>query len=316
MKSFITNIVTLRKYVRVSHSATNVSMPDFKNVQRKYLVPLLGETLYQTIENEAITNPSEPSELLELCLMAVTSLAYYHDLAIGAVSITDLGLANMAAGDNGTIPRWLYKELEKSFAQKSESALEDLYTFLLKTKPEGWEMPDALNTCITSGLEFNSIYKIDQPHRTFQALRPIIKEVEEMTISPVISEAFLEVLKEMSPDDDIKRKAIQLLKKTAVYLAISESCSMLPVRVSADGFTVSLASNIDLPNQGQQQASDTDLMRMMSSTKAKGDSYLAKLKEWLDSNADYEGFSTYFNSIAPMPSPSTGFDNSNQSFFF
>ena len=296
MVSLVTNIATVRKYMKVAFVNQSAMMPDFEAAQKKYVLPILGKALYQVMETESLTLPEEPTELLKLVLRAVIPLAYFNDLAMVATQITDMGVGVTQATHFQNAPRWQFLELKKNLEDKGCAALEELLIYLNEEKPEGivWTIPDNYDLLLNTGKAFNQYYPISQPYRTFESIRPLAKAIETDVIIPLIGEDYFNLLKTKVSPTSLEKQILQLIKKAIAYLTIKVSAELLPVNISADGFTVSLTHNSDQPNQGQQQAEPTQMSVLINSCDAQGKSYLSMLSELLNNRASLTIFPEYF----------------------
>lgn len=296
MVSLVTNIATVRKYMKVAFVNQSAMMPDFEAAQKKYVIPILGKVLYQVMETESLTMAEEPTELLKLVLRAVIPLAYFNDLAMVATQITDMGVGVTQATHFQNAPRWQFLELKKNLEDKGCAALEELLIYLNEDKPEEtvWTIPDNYDLLLNTGKAFNQYYPISQPYRTFESIRPLAKAIETDVIIPLIGEEYFNILKTKATPTALEKQVIQLVKKAIAYLTIKVSAELLPVNISADGFTVSLSHNNDQPNQGQQQAESTQMSVLVNSCDAQGKSYLSMLSELLNGRASTTIFPEYF----------------------
>lgn len=298
MVALINDIGTVRKYLKVAFVNQTVMLPDFEGAQKKYLLPILGKALYEVIEAEAAGNPSNPSELLKLCLRAIVPLGYFSDLAMLSTQITDMGVGNVVAEHFSNAPRWQFLELRKNLEEKGCAALEELLIFLNEELPEGvtWTVPETYDLLLNNGKYFNQYFSISQPYRTFESLRPIVKSIEIDEIIPLIGKPFFSYLKGLTEPSDLESQALTLLKKAIAYLTIKSAAELLPVNISADGLTVALTHNTDQPNQGQQQASEVQMSVLVNSCLSSGKGYLDSLLDLLNNNASSEVFPLFFAS--------------------
>ena len=299
MVPLITTIGTVRKYLKVSFVNANAMLPDFEGVQKKYIVPILGKDLYNTIESEATTNPSEPSDLLKLVLRAVAPLGYFSDLAMVSTQITDMGVGTVSSEHFVNAQRWQFLQLKENLEDKGCAALEELITWLYEdsaTEDITWTVSDGFNTIIKTGKEFNQYFTIYQPYRTFESLRPIVKKIEDEEVRPLIGDTFFEYLRDNTEPSADEKTIIQLIKKAIAYLTIKSASELLPVRISADGFTVLLTHNPDANNQGHQQAPAVQMSVLATRCEESGRGYLQTLIDTLNTKASTELFPTFFAS--------------------
>lgn len=318
MKQLITHIDVLRKYLRLSFVSNNPALPNFEDAQRLYLLPILGKELLAQVAQEAEDNPDEPSDLLHLCRRVVAPIGYWLNLPFIQVSISDTGVGSNTNQNFMSAHRWEYENLENALINKGCMALEDLLTYLYEEKPNdvSWTAPISFPKTIKSGKEFNTLFAIYQPYRTFENLRPIVKEVESVIIEAELGEAFFNALlnKEDKTADD--KKAIRLIKEAVVNRTIQYACDRLPIRISSEGFTVTLRDNKDMKNQGQQSAPDSLNGNLKTNCTNSGNAAIWQLKELLNSKASSSVFAEYYNSsFYEAPAVITNINENSKTFF-
>lgn len=297
MKPLIDNITRARKYVRLPFINNTTELADFVAAQKRYILPILGKTLYATVETEALTNGT-PSVLLDAVLRAVAPLAYGLDLPMLNIKISDVGVGQTSTDNFTPAPRWAYLQLREMLFDKGAAALEELLILLNEDKPEGvtWSIPDTFNTIIKTGKDFTTFYPIYQPYRTFESLRPVVKLVTDEAIVPAIGDTFLTALLAKANPSSDEKAAILLIKKCVAQLTIAKAAAMLPVRISADGWTVALLQNNEQNNQGHSQAPAIQMQAMTDTAKASGEGYLQSLVSLLNAKASSQLFAEYFTS--------------------
>lgn len=304
----IANIQEAQKYLRLRYINANSSMPNFDAVAAKYIVPITGWDLYNSLLLPAPT--AVKSALLLLIKQAIVPLAYWHELASLHVQIGDQGLTVQKSENTEAVHRWEFEQLSNSIADKGCAALDTVISYLKDNQLAlAWVAPEGFKTLFTSATDFNRYFNTYQPHRTFEALRPIIQQVEDQYIIPSIGEAFLTWLKENASTN---LTITATLKKAVANYTIAKSVDLLPVRISTEGFTVSLGFNTDMKQQGQAQAPDTQMSRLVESTKTLGDFYLLQATDLLNTKASSVVYPLYFNSSYYKP-PVTQTINRNQS---
>lgn len=319
MRPLIDNITRAKKYVRLPFINNTTELADFVAAQKRYILPILGKPLYTTVETEAVGNGT-PSTLLDAVLRAVAPLAYAIDLPNMNIKISDVGVGQTSTDNFTPAPRWAFLQLREMLFDKGADGLEELLILLNEDKPEGvtWAIPDTFNTVIKTGKEFTTFYPIYQPYRTFESLRPVVKLVTDETIIPAIGEPFLTaLLAKASPSAD-EKAAMLLIKKCVAQLTIAKAAAMLPVRISAEGWTVALLQNNEQNNQGQAQAPAIQMQAMTDAAKASGEGYLQSLFRLLNTKAASNVFAEYFTSDlykAPTTVIEAPFNENSNSFF-
>jgi len=282
------------------------TLADMKAAERSYILPLLGADLLSTLQS----TPLDPkyNELLSIAQRAEAYLAYYLDLPTLQVQIADNGLSSFANANRQAAHRWEYKEVQEMLQNKGCEALEELLELLhAKATEFNWQAPQAYQSFFITGKDFAGYFNICQPYRTFELLRPVVKQVEDQYIISTIGEDLYQALLITAAPAPVELQAITLIKKALAQLTIKTAIEVLPVKISSGGFTVLLDSNPDQPNGSEEQAPTSLMSLTYKSCDRSGNTYLSQLKQLLDSKASADVFTAYFNSelytpaVAPDP---------------
>lgn len=297
MAALINDIDTLRSYgVKVNMINEDSSLADIEGAQLRFLLPLLGQTLYDSVVAVGITD-SPLKNLVDLCCRAVAPLAYWMDLPFLQTNISDKGIGTFESDNMQAAHRWEFEQLRDALADKGCQAIETLLQHLFDNKTTyNWALPVEYKTSFLTGKEFSKYFPLFQPYRTFENLRPLVVQVEDQYIRPTIGDAFFEELRDKTAPSEKDKRAIYLLKKAVANLTIKTAIEVLPVKLSVDGFTVLLQAT-EKANQGEEAAPGGQLDKTYASVDRSGESYLVHLKEFLNANAsDFATFkaSSYY----------------------
>jgi hypothetical protein len=291
----IIDISTARQYVKLDFTNSESSLAFMNNADDRFLVPVLGQELYDLVVSESNVTDSAYATLIELCRKAVAPLAYWLELPNIQVRITDKGIGTTASQNMESAHRWEFESLRDQLADKGCWAMEQLLQHLYDNATTyNWTSPDEYKLIFLTGKEFYKYYPVFQPNRTFEALRPLVRQVEDNCIRNLIGDDFFEELRDKAAPTDEEKKAIAYIKKSVANFTIKSAIETLPVKLSVYGFTVVLSSNSDMPNQGDQHAPSDQLSLLYKSVDRDGGMYLLGLKNYLDNNASESVFATYF----------------------
>lgn len=307
----------LREFLRVNFINSESSLPDFDMAELVYLVPILGQELYDQVtafQDEAA--PADGAELpdrdaykvkqllVKACRRVVAPLAYLLELPLHQVRFSDLGLRTIATTETQAAPRWAYMEVKEHLASAGALAIEGLLQLLFSKRATfpTWEASEPYKEL--SGLifrtagDFQRYYRVDQPYRVFWTLRPLMREVQDLYLASAIGEGFLQELLEKTGQLSAEEsKALELIRKAVAQLTIQRAAERLSVRVTGQGFTVLLGAGApDAPNAGDAAAPMEAVQRLADTCGRAGDSYLLQLQEYLNAKASNTVFPTYFQS--------------------
>ncbi len=305
--------------VRINQTNDNIMLADMTAADMHFLIPALGAELFDTIETENGIEGSDYADLIVLCKRVEAPMAYWLDLANIQTQISDKGLTNIVASNSQSSPRWAYLEVKETLADKGCAALEDLLQHLFEYATfYSWQPPVAYEGIFKTGAEFNNYFPIFQPYRTFESMRPLARQVEDQYIRVSIGDDFFDYLRDKAEPGEEEKIAIQLIKKAVANLTIKTACETLPIRISSNGFTVLLQRMPDSPVANASNGPAAQLGWMHQSTERSGESYIAKLKEYLNQKASDTLFADYKNStyyVAPMDPATIVSPNANRQIF-
>ena len=296
--------------LKIQFSNTNPTLADMKAAERRFLLPILGKDLLNIL-----LQPSDEkyNELLSVAKRAEAHLAYWLDLPVIQTQITDGGLRTFENNNSQAAHRWEYKEVQDMLQQKGCEALEEMLEILHENATDfNWQMPAAFNSVFLTGNDFAQYFALYQPFRTFEQLRPVIKQAEDQYIISTIGQEFYTALLASQNLTELDKKVIVLIKKALAQLTIKIAVEILPVKISAGGFTVLLSASNDEPNGTQQQAPGNFMSLLHSSCDKAGNAYISQLVQLLDASASDSVFTAYFSSsLYTAPIPETDIINRN-----
>jgi hypothetical protein len=301
----IQNITTFKKYLKITFTSTTESgLPNMVRADRKFLVPVLGQSVYDALMAKVTANNNDWDTLLDICRSYVAPMAMIGELAFKQVNITDSGLKKTTAENTENAFRWEYNEIKNALENQAAEALDELWQHLHDSGGTyEWNPTNIQGTIIKTATEFKKYYHpLQQSYRCFVSLQPVMITVQDQIIHDAITKEFFEYLRDLEAPEDEEKAAIELLKKAAAYLTIMQAVGQLSVKLSANGFTVLLGDASDEPYKGQQNAPADQLSLLRSSSEKIGNGYLQQLKKYLNETATAELMPIYFNSpkyIAP-----------------
>lgn len=295
--SLVTTIAEAKAYLRLPHVSENASLPNIGRVEKRFIVPILGQALFNTLSG---FTPN--AGLLALVKAAIVPLAYYNDLAWSHAAITDAGVRVQQSENMPTASRWSYMELKEALHNESMEALNDLWQYLYDNATVlSWTDPSISGVVFKTSTEFSKYFSICQPARVFNSLKPIIAEVEDHFLYPVAGEAFVLALVALASPTAADKKALKLMRNAVAMFTINRACSKLPVQVGGNGLTV-LLSAPDQPTNGQVNAPQSQLQKLEQITENEAQRHLKQLTDYLQATASETVFIPFFESdlyVAP-----------------
>lgn len=301
--ALINNITTFKKYVRIVFTSTSDNgLPNMAKADRKFLIPVLGQSVYDAL-NSQVTTTVTWTTLLDICRSYVAPMAMLSELATRNIQITDSGIKKTTSQDMDNVFRWEYLELKSNLEQSAAEALDELWQHLLDTgSTYTWTNPNTRNKLFKTAKEFKTYYaNLQQPYRVFESLQPIMVTVEDQYLKQAMGSVSYDALIDAATPSDLEKEALVLIKKAAAHYIVMQACLQLPAKLTPQGFTIQLSSS-DSANQSEQAAPDNTLSVLRSTCENTGNAYIRQLKTFLNANASGSDFAEYYASdlyIAP-----------------
>ena len=294
--------------INVSNSIENW-FPYIGEAQETFIKPVLGDTLYQQLQETANPIVREPEQkpvdthLFDLLEMIRKPLALYA-LWLGAdefgVSISSQGIQVIETPTHKTAPQYRVQNLKENWIRRANTSLDLVLKFLDEHKEDypGYEPQDA-DLFIRGTLEFNSEVDIRESRRVFVSLKPIIRSVEKKYIRPTLStELFNELKNAWKSDDELTTAQLVLLDLIRPALAhLTMARALLEISIDILDWGIFDTASNTFANVSSKQASNKDRISIMAEANQRdGESELKALQQYLDETASEDVYPAYFHS--------------------
>jgi hypothetical protein len=318
------NTSLLRKYAQIS-GEDNISTYEstIQNAEDSILPDILGLTQYNNL-NTAYTNAvtedslsNEMKALLHNCRKVVAPLFCVKYAYKGSVSLSGAGLRRQETANAKSAFQDQTANYVIANMQEAETAVESLYRFLENNKANypDWTNSDAFKKyrglLIINGSELQEYYSTHTPYKNYMAMRPKMKEVQEMHVGKIILGMPLYntiMAKQMATTQNFTDKEKQLLpkvKRAIAYLTVLHSIPMLNIRIDTNGLTVSSMINMSLNDsfKGRSAANGDDINALMKSTEQGASDAIEDLTKFLKDNAgDFPDYIVPVTTVVPQNS--------------
>lgn len=200
---------------RVAAVSTGLSWkrmaPLLEAAETDYLRPLLGDTLTEEVDGiywnlqPPERTPSE-AEVLRVAQRAVLHLALWSNFDVLSVRVTDQGFQRQET--DSWHPAYKYQEdnLRKQFRNTGLNALDRLLELFEKNIEEFPRFATSpaytvsQKELVRSTAEVQDVYDINSSRLVFLRLRPVLHQVEELTLQPAIGDTLYEGLRKWLDD--------------------------------------------------------------------------------------------------------------------
>lgn len=179
--------------------------PSLAAAEHDYLQPLLGDRLFAELTGiylrERTTRSKAESEVLLWAKRAVANLALWSHFDALSLRITDQGFQRQQSDD--WTPAYKYQEdaLRRQFATEGFNALDSLLVTLEQHTDEfqafltspAWTLHQ--KSIVRSTAEIQDIYDIHSSRLLFLRMAPVIRQLEELTLQPILGDALYGALR-------------------------------------------------------------------------------------------------------------------------
>ncbi|MEO0341464.1 MAG: DUF6712 family protein [Bacteroidota bacterium] len=196
--------------------------PAYHEVLQKNIIPLLGQTLWNTVSDTWNNNPtSETTALLPFIKRPLSQLTMFEYAKIGNIQFSESGMMRVETDQMKSAYKYQEKQYQDWMRTAGYNSLEELQLFLMENKANyaDWPASESFRLMINTARTFRSYFGKQVNRYIFEILRPIIEEVEIFVIEPSIGTAQYDILKtaiaEANADDD------QLILLHKLYRALA-----------------------------------------------------------------------------------------------
>jgi hypothetical protein len=295
--ALLRTITEARQYIRLSKLSNESSLPDMDAVDHINIIPIIGKLLYDKLNNEyaAILLQAGYGDVYKKLLISIqrftTPIAYAESLGTYQALITDTGVRVPSADGMEAAHAWEHEKLKADLLNNASKALDLLIKFLYENKAalplwigsDEFKRYDSL--LIKTGSEFSSYYRLLDEYRTFYFIRPIMEDVEEFYLAPLLGRALLNYIngqEKMTVTMEGRETDIAVfLKKAVAFFTLKSATVRLSIKFSVAGVTVLNAGDAGTDVSGRKDADTQRLLILRDQLEEDGQKWLAKAVQLL-----------------------------------
>lgn len=329
--ALIKTIEEVRKHLPVAYGNTLQSMPAVAEAEETYLVPILGNALYQALTDSYTNNVMTPSQtsLLARCQAVIVPFAYVLNLPFIQTKLTDAGLQRIEGENSRGAFRWEYNNVVNALHDRGYSAQEALILFLKNyssdfpdwstspyNDPEGFAI-------IRDGKDLSSVLGLQQPHRSYLLLQSAFLSVKSLYLDEVFDDTFYATLTQHIIADTLsaeEKELVKLLRSACARLAMKQAAEEQSLKFTTSGFTITDAATAkDNPEEGKADPGAGRLVSFAKEMEQGGGAFLEKARTYLNAKASETVFPDYFSSSfykAPEEERPLPYNNDTRKGFF
>lgn len=264
---------------------------------QKFVRDVVGNSLYDTIlehyTNNTLTIPEQQLFPFIQNVMVNFTMIFFCDA--GQLEISNAGLQLNLSKERKTGFQWQILDLKKHYKRKAFSALESLLNFLynsLSTDYPTWHNSDNkkkyCSDFFLDATQFSSFYNIHNDFAFFLQLKPHLVYAGDDCILPILGDALSEDIKTKILNNNLSSNEKILLKyiqKALAYKTIAIAIPQLISHLDEFGISENYFSSSQTIN-ASEPARNEFVSLLLRDCDKKGDTYLYKLRSYLNNNAE------------------------------
>lgn len=277
--------------------------PYIRQATRRFIIPFVGQDLYDDIADLVQASGSldaEQAEFLERLRDAIAYCTIMVALPKKKAVISSMGaVENVATEGTTSTSLWGFKTTLWSVAQDADRNTDDLMAYLEQQVLDGnvyfdlWKDHAAYSVgnsdLFRTTADFNRYQNIASSRRTYIAILPILSQVSKRHLIPAISQAQYDELKEEIKSGNVSTEntpLLDLVRAAAAAWAVYYAADKLSILPDQDGFRV--ISNADAVDQRaySSEVTTSAIDRIKYSAERDARNNMADLIAFLHENAD------------------------------
>jgi hypothetical protein len=329
---FFSNIDEFKEHADVATASFdfNSVIAKLNNVDRDILKHYFSNDFIdelQTAYDDAGQNLSSLTTSQELIIKKLRSvsapIAFALYISSGQVQIDNSGIFIFRNENRATAFEWQIDELIKSYLKPGYQAIEDTILFLQKhitdytTYKDSEEFEYYKLPFISTSKEFTKVYSnLNNSFMSYIKLRSCMDKAEE-EIENILLPDYFTALKNNLKNDTLStadKSILPNIKKAIGNLTIARAMSELNVSFDKQGFLVFDNTQGVKPGISGKTAVAEPLIRAQKSLQESGNSYLKKVKDFLEANLS--SFPVYRDDTTRVAGQSSSIQNDSTQQYF
>jgi hypothetical protein len=246
------------------------NLPNFERAEEKYLVPIIGRTMYETLTEhyDAETLDADELAVVKKARVLIAAHAFCDELSLNNVTLTDTGPRKFAQSGAERVFNWEYQELKNGLVKSAYDGMEVLLSYLFDNKdlfPE-WTDSDQFKRIdallIRSGTEFSEHYTLFQPQRTFFIMQLDLERMQLLFINEGVGKDLITYLKTVAEPSDDEKESLKHLKTALAFKTIAQAAKHFSVAFTPAGFSISGEVNTSTNEYTLDEEKDIALLDM------------------------------------------------------
>ncbi len=282
------------------------------------IIPAISQAQYDDLNgaynNEPYTLSPAQTKLLAKVQAALTCFAFNLWLPFGQVQIDNSGIRIANTDTMKTAFQWQTDKLDQSSLQSGFSALEQLLVFMEANKSDYslWAGSSSYTVYkslfITTAIQFDTLFSINQSRLVFISLMPAMKKVEDFFIRAVLDPATFASIKSDITSGTVgadNQALLNYIQPAVAHLAIAKGLTDKSITLNDRG-VLTFRDVGRITTKAYEPAASDILDAIQRQANEDGRAYLKILTDYLNANASSSKYTSYFSSSLYVAPPTPG----------
>lgn len=307
MAHLITNIDQVKEYVNVSNGLNIKTLrPALNEVEMQELTFYLGNDLLTEIIAQVNSSPlvitPRIEKIYKYVMAAAVGVAIFKAGPEIEVIVNDNGILRQETNTEKTAYGGQVKRFRDTAGTRGYRAIDSFLAIMENYAQDYPEWQDSEYFALREGLMIRTAKEFEEAGEsiknsslTFQALRPIIKEIQETNIKDLLPDEMYISLLEDPSDPDNSTLLKNYIRPAIAKLTIEQALTDMPVELDHESVTV---NHVALAGDARvSAAAPIHLIEKKAwGLRGRGGFYISNLKEYLNSNASANKYPLWYNS--------------------
>lgn len=273
MSTIVKDITTFKKHVTVSFNFDfEILYPYVIKQERKHIKPLLGPTLYSSLQS-ATTGVQK--EVLDLLQEASSNLAMLTYTKVGVVTISKSGFL-ISQGEHAVPANWAQlRDLRRELMQSGMEAIDEALA-IMEENEEGF--PDWIDSQGYTDFKelftrktqtFQKYFNIENSRLTFLRLKSHLLKVENKYFRGLLGMETVSQIKAGSTAEE--KEALRLCQAAQVPLSVSEIANEGAFLLTPKGIFYEID---EIPGEKRMKVEELELRKLYASKQEEGNEQL------------------------------------------
>lgn len=216
--------------------------PTIYDTARRHIVPWLGLEFYEAMVTAAAgdTPEAEETALFPYIKKPLALLTLYEYLKVGGVEVGESGIHRVESENRKSAFRYQEKLLSESVLEHGYDALEQMLLFLDREQSTytDWRDSEEGQRHLSSLLNYAKDFRLLTSHQcdryTFEALRPILADVEVWGAEKLLPAGFWDGFKSRYLDNDLsdaEKVVLKYMRNAFAHRALEQATSLQWVQI-------------------------------------------------------------------------------------